>query len=516
MRIPKSAKFKNNIIYILSFLLICIYFYNYNTRMSYIPMKQITERANFSTFISSKYSESNGTLHLEGYFEGGAFGKISVIDITNLSFLSLWNKKSTVSYQERSEPITVSKKITGCPGFYPYHKVKINEVNEIEKKNLPDWRLFQQERTVENVNCRSLFDNNTLEQNKTLNNLLKHPYVEIPPSSYINISKDCEKYKQDRGYITSSLTEEEENFPIAYSILVFKSIQQVEMLLRSIYRPQNVYCIHCDTKADPNFKLALQGITSCFENVFISSRSFNVVWGTVGVLLPEIACMKDLWKHKKWKYFINLTGQEFPLRTNLELVKILKSYNGANDMESTVKRANKARWKDAPPPPHGITPVKGSVHVAVSRGFVEYILFDKIAKSYFNWTRSVEIPDEVFFSTLNHNPQLKIPGSYKGVPETDCDTKPFLTRFKNWGNHIYNWPCHGSRVRLVCVFGIGDLPLLASRPEMFANKFYLHYQPHALQCMDQLIYNRTRDEYFNVLKFDVSKYQSLEFIKHTV
>lgn len=309
--------------------------------MSYIPMKQITERTNFSTFISSKYSESNGTLHLEGYFEGGAFGKISVIDIKNLSFLSLWNKKSTVSYQEKSEQTTVSKKIIGCPGFFPYHKVKINEINEIEKKNLPDWMLFQQERTVENVNCRSLFDNNTLEQNKTLNNLLKQPYVEIPLSSYINISKDCEKYKQDRGYITSSLTEEEENFPIAYSILVFKSIQQVEMLLRSIYRPQNVYCIHCDTKADPNFKLALQSITSCFENVFISSRSFNVVWGTVGVLLPEIACMKDLWKHKKWKYFINLTGQEFPLRTNLELVKILKSYNGANDMESTVKRSVK-------------------------------------------------------------------------------------------------------------------------------------------------------------------------------
>jgi uncharacterized membrane protein HdeD (DUF308 family) len=126
----------------------------------------------------------------------------------------------------------------------------------------------------------------------------------------------------------------------------------------------------------------------------MSSKSYDVVWGTISVLLPEITCMGDLWKYnkkwkyfissflsylrylcvvaysgaqhivccvfalfrrmypvlpvyldcdlwkynKKWKYFINLTGQEFPLRTNYELVKILKIYNGSNDIEGTVKR----------------------------------------------------------------------------------------------------------------------------------------------------------------------------------
>ena len=40
--------------------------------------------------------------------------------------------------------------------------------------------------------------------------------------------------------------------------------------------------------------------------------------------------LQDLWKHKKWKYFINLTGQEFPLRTNWELVQILKAHNNGN------------------------------------------------------------------------------------------------------------------------------------------------------------------------------------------
>ena len=33
-----------------------------------------------------------------------------------------------------------------------------------------------------------------------------------------------------------------------YSMLIFKSVGQVERLLRAIYRPQNIYCIHVDIK----------------------------------------------------------------------------------------------------------------------------------------------------------------------------------------------------------------------------------------------------------------------------
>jgi hypothetical protein len=43
-------------------------------------------------------------------------------------------------------------------------------------------------------------------------------------------------------------------------------------------------------------------------------------------------------KYKKWKYFINLTGQEFPLKTNQEIVKILKSYKGANDVNINLEK----------------------------------------------------------------------------------------------------------------------------------------------------------------------------------
>ena len=78
-------------------------------------------------------------------------------------------------------------------------------------------------------------------------------------------------------------------------------------------------------------------ICSCFPNVFIASRLENVVWGHISIMYAEMSCIKDLLQYN-WKYFINLSGQMFPLHTNAELVKILKVYNGANDVEGTFTR----------------------------------------------------------------------------------------------------------------------------------------------------------------------------------
>ena len=40
--------------------------------------------------------------------------------------------------------------------------------------------------------------------------------------------------------------------------------------------------------------------------------------------------------NSNWKYYLNLASQAFPLKTNAELVKILKTYNGSNDIESSM------------------------------------------------------------------------------------------------------------------------------------------------------------------------------------
>jgi hypothetical protein len=76
-----------------------------------------------------------------------------------------------------------------------------------------------------------------------------------------------------------------------------------------------------DAKTDDKIYKALSEISKCFENVYVLNEQINVTWGKISVLEPELMCMKALWKRNKlWKYFINLTGQEFSLKTNSEII----------------------------------------------------------------------------------------------------------------------------------------------------------------------------------------------------
>ncbi len=42
------------------------------------------------------------------------------------------------------------------------------------------------------------------------------------------------------------MTLEERGFPLAFSVLLYEEAEQAERLLRAVYRPHNVYCIHVD------------------------------------------------------------------------------------------------------------------------------------------------------------------------------------------------------------------------------------------------------------------------------
>ena len=72
------------------------------------------------------------------------------------------------------------------------------------------------------------------------------------------------------------------------------------------------------------------------------------------------------------------------------------------------------RWRKRLPVPYNLTMTKGSVHIAVNRHFVHYIVTSPVARDFRKWVRRLPFPDEEFFGSLNDNPQLGIPGSYRG------------------------------------------------------------------------------------------------------
>ena len=152
-------------------------------------------------------------------------------------------------------------------------------------------------------------------------------------SSSTTIAEVCSNFLALRHYPSVPSSQEEALYPIAFSIVFYTDMDRVERLLRAIYQPQNVYCLHVDEKAPPSVHNAASALSACLANVLVASRAVSVLWGTYGVLEADLVCMSDLLKHTtKWRYFINLTGQEFPLKTNAELVRILSAYGGANDI----------------------------------------------------------------------------------------------------------------------------------------------------------------------------------------
>ena len=214
---------------------------------------------------------------------------------------------------------------------------KVRSWNRYDAVGLPVSDLPDE--TVGSIECAALFAADPDQLKKASEFQLRNSKIAISPEYYTSKTRNCSAFVRDRRYALSPANEEEATFPLAYSIIIYKDVEQFERLLRAVYRPQNVYCVHVDGKSSVAIRTAVKSISGCFDNVFLLTPSFSVQWGTYSVLEPELACMKKLLKkNKKWKYFINLTGQEFPLKTNWQIVRILKVFNGTNNMEGTVER----------------------------------------------------------------------------------------------------------------------------------------------------------------------------------
>ncbi|XP_053386183.1 beta-1,3-galactosyl-O-glycosyl-glycoprotein beta-1,6-N-acetylglucosaminyltransferase-like [Mercenaria mercenaria] len=385
-------------------------------------------------------------------------------------------------------------------------------------------------RLVRDVDCVAILNGDKLEIKKA-NKLMKTGNKSqklITDREYIQLTADCDSFKRTRSYDNYFSSREEVELPIAYSILLYKDVEQAERLLRAIYTPQNYFCLHVDADSKQEVHDAIQGIANCFNNVFVVSRKEYVVYAGFTRLQADINCMENLLQHgKDWEYFINLPSQEYPLKTNKEIVKILRIYNGANDIEGlTSNRMLEYRYKHRfiyrhvnnkikprafiskqakDKPPYNITVVKGSAYGIFSRKFVHFIVNNKIARELLDWFRDVLSPDEYYWATLNFNHHIGTPGSYyKGKP----DDKPWLATFVKWGRE---GSCHGKFVRDVCVFGVGDLQALTKKHHLFANKFHINYQRYALDCMEEWHYNRTAEG--DLKSLNISYYESLPFIK---
>ncbi|XP_022613377.1 beta-1,3-galactosyl-O-glycosyl-glycoprotein beta-1,6-N-acetylglucosaminyltransferase-like isoform X1 [Seriola dumerili] len=334
--------------------------------------------------------------------------------------------------------------------------------------------------------------------------------VHIPDEYYINATKDCREFKLSRKYLTLPLSQEEEDFPLAYSIVVHHKVQNFERLLRAIYVPHNIYCIHVDKKSDPSIFSTIMAITSCFPNIFMVSKPVSVVYAAWPRVQADLNCMADLYEAStKWKYFINLCGQDFPLKTNLEMVRMLRSLKGGNSLESEkMPEGKKSRvtksykivdgniqgsGKAKEPPPFNLPILSGNAYIVVSRGYVRSVLEDSRIQTLIEWAKDTYSPDEFLWATIQRIPG--VPGSARPHPKYDMSDMHAIARLVKWDGHegslgsvhaVYP-ECHGNHVRSICVYGAGDLKWMLKQHHLFANKFDMDTDPIAIYCLEKYL-----------------------------
>ncbi|CAN0506732.1 unnamed protein product [Rangifer tarandus platyrhynchus] len=235
----------------------------------------------------------------------------------------------------------------------------------------------------------------------------------------------CKASVTQSHYITEPLSKEEAEFPLAYIMVIHHNFDTFARLFRAVYMPQNVYCVHVDEKGTVEFKDSVEQLLSCFPNAFLASKMEPVVYGGISRLQADLNCIKDLAASEvPWKYALNTCGQDFPLKTNREIVQYLKGFKGKNITPGVLPPAHAiGRTKYVhrehlgkelsyvvrttalkPPPPHNLTIYFGSAYVALSREFTNFVLHDPRALDLLQWSKDTFSPDEHYWVTLNRIP----------------------------------------------------------------------------------------------------------------
>ncbi|XP_070706873.1 beta-1,3-galactosyl-O-glycosyl-glycoprotein beta-1,6-N-acetylglucosaminyltransferase 4-like [Pempheris klunzingeri] len=363
------------------------------------------------------------------------------------------------------------------------------------------------------IDCQGIYDMDPVEVGNSLI-IRRKKVLEDKDETLINLTSDCSFFLKSRGYDDVCVTEEEKDFPLAYSLVVHKSAWMVERLIKALYSPTNIYCIHYDQKSSAQFTSAMEGLARCLPNVFIASKRESVFYASISRLKADLNCLSDLLSSEvKWKYVINLCGQDFPLRSNIELVSELKKLNGANMLEtSRPSEQKKQRFafryvlKDArfeyqklpvkteqakTPPPHGIEMFSGNAYFVLSWDFVAHVDSSVVVKDFLAWSDDTYSPDEHFWATL-----VRLPGVPGEVPRsrpdiTDLMSKTRLVKWQYLEDNLYP-PCSGQHVRSVCIFGAAEMRWLLNYGHWFANKFDPKVDPVIIQCLEERLEKRQK------------------------
>jgi hypothetical protein len=219
---------------------------------------------------------------------------------------------------------------------------------------------------------------------------------------------------------------------IAYLILVHRYPGQFKRLFRAIYHPANYYLVHVDKKSGAGLQTEIQDFLSSFANASLL-KSQSTLWGGYSLVDAELRGIEELLKiSPKWEFFINLSGQDFPIKSQAHIQDFLRRNKGKDFIkvsnQSKVRPDTLSRIQNyvtesgesilripilKRPYLRGVTPYIGNQWMILSRKFCEFVSYSPEVERFKRFYRHTFISDEGFFQTVIMNT------SYRGTVVND-------------------------------------------------------------------------------------------------
>ena len=77
-------------------------------------------------------------------------------------------------------------------------------------------------------------------------------------------------------------------------------------------------------------------------------------------------------------------------------------------------------------------------------------------------------------------------------------------------------PCTGRSTRGICIVGTGDVHRAYADVGLFVNKYHLDYQYLGYDCLEEVLHEKTWQQYLDDKDIDVQYYTHLDYLKYKV
>ena len=258
---------------------------------------------------------------------------------------------------------------------------------------------------------------------------------------------------------------------IAYLILVHRYPNQFKRLFKAIYHPDNHYLIHVDKRSGTALQTEIQNFLADFPNASLL-KSEKAIWGGYSLVDAELRGIKELLRmDKQWEFFINLSAQDFPLKSQTyihnylsrnigkDFLKVLNQFKARPDTmhrveEYVIEAGDEIISEPIVKRPflRGVTPYIGNQWMILSRKFCEFVSYSAEVERFKEFYKNTLIADEGFFQTVIMNT------SYKA-------------NIVNDDKRTIDWIPMGTIKLRPRDFTIHDANALTSNQDLFARKF---------------------------------------------